>query len=87
MGIDGRVTDEEEEGTDYCCWLKGSWEAHKVQEETKKEEYGTGRRGLIRNMQGGQAMPERGRGSDEVCKLAYTVVKRLIRFNNKITVL
>jgi hypothetical protein len=43
----GRVTDEEEEGTDNCCRMKGSCDAHKVQEETKGEEHGTGRRGVI----------------------------------------
>lgn len=38
-------------------------------------------------MQGEQAMSERGRGSDEACKLTYTVVKRLNTVHNGITVL
>jgi hypothetical protein len=53
--------------------IKGSCDATRYRK--KPREKSMVRVGLIRNMQGGQAMPEQGQGSDEACKLAYTVVK------------
>lgn len=50
-----KVTDEEEEGTDNFCRMKGSCDARNVQKEPRVERMvRQGEEWLIRNIQGGQ---------------------------------